>query len=183
MSSLGDWAGACIRWGRDGFAIAGAGDQFTESDRLYIVRWSQADQSGADTDGNGIDDVWERTHFFRLGINPDGDEDGDGLANALEYLMLTDPRARSVASVAVGLSGESPRVLRLVYDRRRGIPASAFEYESSTDLGNWQPATGVAEKVLSTGILRGEPAESIEVLIPWDEEADQSFTRIRWKRP
>jgi hypothetical protein len=44
-----------------------------------------------DTDGNGLCDWWEQQFFGRLGINPNGDDDGDGLTNLLEYKAGTDP--------------------------------------------------------------------------------------------
>jgi hypothetical protein len=44
-----------------------------------------------DTDGNGLLDTWEMTHFGHLGVNPNADPDGDGLTNLQEYQNGTDP--------------------------------------------------------------------------------------------
>ena len=46
----------------------------------------------ADSNGNGIPDVWESTYFGSpTGADRDADPDGDGLSNRAEYLAGTDP--------------------------------------------------------------------------------------------
>ncbi|MGZ0220769.1 MAG: CARDB domain-containing protein, partial [Acidimicrobiales bacterium] len=44
-----------------------------------------------DSDGDGIDDSWELTHFGNLERDGTGDSDGDGLTDLFESLALTDP--------------------------------------------------------------------------------------------
>jgi hypothetical protein len=44
-----------------------------------------------DEDQNTLADAWELEHFGYLGVNPDGDEDGDGMTNWQEYKAGTDP--------------------------------------------------------------------------------------------
>lgn len=44
-----------------------------------------------DTDGNGLLDDWERHYFGQLGVDPDDDEDGDGMSNFAELKAGTDP--------------------------------------------------------------------------------------------
>jgi hypothetical protein len=46
---------------------------------------------GADTDGNGLADAWERLYWGHIGVAPGGDEDGDGASNLAEYLAGTSP--------------------------------------------------------------------------------------------
>lgn len=53
--------------------------------------------SAADSDRNGLPDLWEVEHFGAMGVNLAGDADGDGTTNLMEYLAGTDPRnAKSV---------------------------------------------------------------------------------------
>lgn len=44
-----------------------------------------------DNDGNGLPDQWELDHFGYVGVNPEGDADGDGTTNEMEMLAVTDP--------------------------------------------------------------------------------------------
>ncbi len=44
-----------------------------------------------DTDGDGLDDNWERAHFGSLAQGPKDDPDKDGYSNMREQLMGTDP--------------------------------------------------------------------------------------------
>lgn len=63
-----------------------------------------------DLDGNGIPDAWEMTHFGRTGVDPFGDEDGDGISNWMEWFQGTDPCRDEdrVAMQAVKLEIYSP---------------------------------------------------------------------------
>lgn len=44
-----------------------------------------------DLDGNGLPDDWETWFFGFVGVDPNGDDDGDGLSNWAEYRAGTDP--------------------------------------------------------------------------------------------
>jgi len=44
-----------------------------------------------DGDHNGLPDAWERRYFGGIGVDPNGDADGDGISNLQEYLDATDP--------------------------------------------------------------------------------------------
>ncbi len=44
-----------------------------------------------DTDGDGMDDAWERAHFGNLSRDGTGDYDGDGRTDADEFVDGTDP--------------------------------------------------------------------------------------------
>jgi hypothetical protein len=46
---------------------------------------------GADSNGNGLPDAWERIYFGTLGVNPNADADGDSMSNKQEYLAGTNP--------------------------------------------------------------------------------------------
>ncbi|RPI79563.1 MAG: calcium-binding protein, partial [Desulfobacteraceae bacterium] len=47
--------------------------------------------STPDSDNNGLADEWELRYFGHIGVDPNGDADGDGLTNLEEYLLGTDP--------------------------------------------------------------------------------------------
>ncbi|HWQ93301.1 MAG TPA: hypothetical protein VN673_16620, partial [Clostridia bacterium] len=50
-----------------------------------------------DSDNNGLIDDWERFYFGRVGVDPDEDDDHDGMSNAAESAAGTDPTDGSSA--------------------------------------------------------------------------------------
>jgi len=45
-----------------------------------------------DGDMNGLPDCWEEAYFGFSGVNPDGDDDGDGASNRNEFKAGTNPK-------------------------------------------------------------------------------------------
>jgi beta-galactosidase len=80
-------------------------------------------------------------------LDTEGDADGDGLDNRMEYVLRTDalaPTANSGIQIGAGLEGGS---LVLSYPKRNDLPDLGLSYwiEWSDDLMQWQPETGVGE--------------------------------------
>lgn len=96
---------------------------------------------------------WRASHFTslelaRAEISGDlADPDLDGLPNLLEYALGTAPRAADPATAAMSVaslsSDPTPR-LRLVHRVGADLAGVAFDYETSTDLVTWTPATPFA---------------------------------------
>jgi hypothetical protein len=65
-----------------------------------------------DTDGDGLLDSWEIEHFSGLGIEPGGDEDGDGDTNLDEFEEETDPNDffNGASATITVISGNSQTV-------------------------------------------------------------------------
>lgn len=70
--------------------FSGAIDQVILEDRI----WSAAEI--ADTDGDGLKDGWEMTHFGHLSQTGDGDPDGDGADNETEETNGNSPLISSI---------------------------------------------------------------------------------------
>ena len=92
LASEGFWGGVgpvkrLVHWGRDGFAAV-------LQDSILLGHLDFADTAIADSNTNGIPDIWETEHSFDLlAIGTAGlDTDGDGASNLEEYLFGTDPR-------------------------------------------------------------------------------------------
>lgn len=80
---------------------------------------------GLDADGNGLEDAWERRFFGRVGVDPNGDDDGDGFTNLAEFRAGTTPTDAAARPAIPGL---------LV--RWRGEDSTADD--TGTQVGTWQ---------------------------------------------
>lgn len=58
-----------------------------------LAKFSPPPSPGADSDGDGLPDAWEMTHFGNLSQDAFGDPDGDGLNNLGEHQHGADPTA------------------------------------------------------------------------------------------
>ena len=74
------YAGARLKWS-------------SPSTPKQVIPQSQLYSAPTDTDHNGIADLWELAHFGHVGVDPNGDDDGDGLTNLQEYRRWSDPRS------------------------------------------------------------------------------------------
>ncbi len=171
-----DWATTAVRWGVDGFAIAGAGN-------VYLARWSAVDRSNADENGDGIADLWALAYFGTTNIDLAADPEGDGIPNVLEYFFGTSPLQANASPLQFGIEtvGDS-RVIHLVFPKRASIPAAHYRYQASADLQQWNAAANVTETVLSTWTIGGVQYQMIDAAIPAPAGA-RSFVRINWLGP
>ncbi len=117
---------------------------------------------GVDSDGDGLPDAWEEAQLYQAGYLPgedgwylslidrDGDFDGDGLSNWLEYLAGT-------------YAGDASSTIRLDIKEKAGdnvrletyaIFGKSYTIESSTDLKTW-----VVEPFALTDPAAEAPAE------------------------
>ncbi|MFC1749235.1 calcium-binding protein [Pseudomonadota bacterium] len=71
-----------------------ASDGALEASRTALIRVNPA----GDTDGDGMDDAWEMTHFGDLSRDGTGDYDGDGISDLDEFLNDTNPVVRDTLS-------------------------------------------------------------------------------------
>ena len=74
--------GLIYAWGANSEGQLGLGNQ--EEQTVPVI-------TAKDTLRSGMADSWQFQHFNRIGVDPNGDDDGDGLSNAQEYALNTDP--------------------------------------------------------------------------------------------
>ncbi len=72
-----------------------------------------------DTDADGLDDNWERSHFNGLSSIAPGDPDEDGFNNMVEQIMLTDP-SNSDGIIELNLSRWNDEHIRLSWPSNEG---------------------------------------------------------------
>ena len=75
----------------------------------------------ADTDIDGLPDEWELLHFGNLAAaSGNGDNDGDGILNSVEYLLGSNPNLNDNS----GAIGSFQVVVRLPNGKYRGVTSS-----------------------------------------------------------
>lgn len=107
----------------------------------------------ADTNANQVADSWEAT-YFKSGMNPNADSDGDGLDNRSEYLCGTDPtNALSVLRFLSVQTGPVTANLSWAVSGGRSYhvlaATSLVNGASSATNGPWEAAYGQSEMLWS----------------------------------
>jgi len=87
---------------------------------------------GADGNANGIADSWEQQYFPGQSLDPNGDADGDGVSNLLEYLAGTNPTLRSSAFKPIGTLTGNTYSMPL-----QTVTGRTYKVWVSRDLSNW----------------------------------------------
>jgi hypothetical protein len=104
------------------------------------------------------------------------DPDKDGLANMVEYVLLTSPASGSKS--ALPLAVKSGQNLVLTYTRRKSAEAEGFvsrvEYSQTMAAGSWQIATAGMTQVTDNGTT-----ETMVVTIPVPEGVTSLFARLQ----
>jgi len=101
---------------------------------------------GEDLDGDGLPDIWEQWQLYLAGYYPDengnwpinlitknGDFDGDGFSNWMEYLAGTYA-TDATETFALVIKEKKPAFTRLEF---YGITGKTYTIESSSDLRTW----------------------------------------------
>jgi hypothetical protein len=96
------------------------------SEVVSVVTW------GADDNGDGIPDDWQRENWGKVWPAPGVDSDGDGASNLAEFLAGTDP-TDPASVLAVQLS---PREQGM-YIQWATQPGSYYQVQFTSDFHNW----------------------------------------------
>ena len=104
----------------------------------------------ADSDGDGIPDVWESFHSLNSSNSTDAasDTDADGRSALDEFRGRTDPNDSQsfmrIEEFAI-ISDFSDPSQRFVLLKWRPVPGVTYRVETSADLQHWRPASGYTQ--------------------------------------
>lgn len=106
----------------------------------------------ADTDRDGLPDVWELGWFGHLGPTPTSDEDGDGVDSLNEFTFGSSPiSAASIPKFLPVVARPAGRQVLAMVFRRFGGSAADLAVETSRDLVTW---TSSPAEVFRSGAVR-----------------------------
>ena len=134
-----------------------------------------------DVNDNGIDDYWEIEKFGNAdsGSNPaDGDPDGDGLVNLLEFAFATDPLIPNpslVESFLIAVNGQDYLQVSVPKNQLAGHLEFSIEFCGDLDAESWSSSVGV--------IIEDEPGRlTVRDSVPASSSAAR-FARVKVTAP
>jgi hypothetical protein len=128
---------------------------------------------GADSDGDGLADAWERNHFGGLVASSYADADGDWVNNLQEYLAGTNPNdgadKLAITTYAVAPGGAGATV------GWQSVPTRRYTIEKTLDL--------ISPRWMDSGLGLIVPDGATTTRTFADPNAPMRFYRVRAVRP
>ena len=113
-------------------------------------------------------DQWKTDNGLAANAPDNGDSDGDGLANLMEYALNTNPVVADHQSPVVVTSGSG--LMKLSYTKWRADVS--YSVETSADLVTWT----------TSGVDQGGDGVTVSASVPRGTDA-RRFLRLRVTRP
>lgn len=127
-----------------------------DRDDVFILRLS-----GADADGDGLDDDWEMTYFSTLDRNGNGDWDADGSTDAIEHQLGTDPTNISSVFRVLRLSREDGGPTKLLWSAAPGR-SYRVQYRDDAADGDWMESPEPVTAAGTTAVWTDATASTAE---------------------
>ena len=144
------------------------------------IQFSVHSSAPVDSDGDGIDDAWEITHFEAIeSIDGTIDSDGDRLLDFFEFLFNRDPNNPSdgIAPLSADrIEGGNGIIFRWTVGPGM-VEGTHYHVRYSTDLSRWDPLPAGA----TLESIPGNPTQ-VELTLPADV-GDQAFVMLTGPMP
>lgn len=141
---------------------------FTDGTRGMFVAGTKVDG-----DGDGLPDAWELRYFGSTAAtdDPNGDFDGDGLTNLMEYALNHNPTVPDSAGVPTFVADTAPGTFKFSFFRARA--ELTYRVRTSANLVNWS--------TLATN--PGNVGEMVTVPYTIAPQATAGFLRLEVSNP
>lgn len=155
--------------------VYGANFGWISLSNLFSHVQTDSIRMGADSDGDGIPDDWERQRAGNLAaLNGSGDRDGDGISDAQEYLADTDPlNADSYLGILAFDSTSGSAVNTISFSSR---PTRFYEVQKRTTLEQGAPWS-------DSGLGRITPDSGTTTTRSFTDAASTRFFRVEAVKP
>ncbi|WP_155324681.1 carboxypeptidase regulatory-like domain-containing protein [Desulfosarcina ovata] len=178
------WTPAVGQAGTYGITFKASDGELDDSQRVTLTI-----RSITDTDGDGMDDAWEREQFGSIDRDGSGDYDGDGISDLDEYLAGSDPTAEdhapSVPVIASPQNGDAVTTLtpELIIENSIDDDGDAlayrFEVYADDQYSEWVAEASVDEATGTTAwTLPGELDENGSYY--WRVRATDGYSYSLW---
>jgi len=120
--------------GKFGGSVFSANCGWISLSTLFSYVQTDMIQPGVDTDGDGLPDAWELTHYGSLADGPGADTDGDGQTSLEEYLAGTNPNDPSSVLAITSHNSTAGTSTTLTW---KSVMNRNYRIQQSTDLNSW----------------------------------------------
>jgi Tol biopolymer transport system component len=137
------------------------------NDNQDVFLWHTPIATFVDSDGDGMEDTWEKAYFGDLSHDGTADSDGDGVSDLMEFKTGTNPvETASKFSAQASVEAGGQRVV-LTWEAAPGL-SYRVEYKNDLSEANWMAISGSVR-------VSGSQAICLDDLVG---ESSQRFYRV-----
>jgi hypothetical protein len=135
--------GATAHFSAVGVCVDSLGNIYLADSGNHCIRKISKDSAAI-----GIVDEWQLAHFGKIGIDPNGDDDGDGMSNYVEFWTGTNPQDAS-SFLTLDVTRDTA-ITAPIQIRWPTVAGKLYQVQFSRDLVEW---IDYAEQILGDGSI------------------------------